>query len=77
MGAMASVCNPYALCVKVPRPLSPPGRDLNRLENVSVSVEGVFVCFLVLEGLVGVAQKLRYASWYVVELEVCSSARGM
>lgn len=51
MGAMASVCRAYALCVEVSRPLSPPWRDLNRSENVSVSVEGVFVCFLVLEGL--------------------------
>lgn len=54
-GAMASVCSAYALCIEVSRPLSPPRRDLNRSENVSVSVEGVFVCFLVLEGLGGVA----------------------
>ena len=55
MGAMASVCSAYTLCVEVSRPLSPPGRDLNRLAIVSVSMEGVFVCFLVLEGLDGVA----------------------
>ena len=55
MGAMALVCSAYTLCVEVSRPLSPPGRDLNRSGIVSACVNEVIVCLLVLEGLDGVA----------------------